>query len=501
MSQKRTVLIIEDSKSFANSLASMIHAESCFEVVIAESYQRAEVLLDERAKDIFVAISDLNLPDAEDGDSVRLVKSFDIPCIAFTGMFSKSLRDDVYALGVCDYVLKQGIHDLTYVVRLVRRIYNNPSTKVLVVDDSRSARSTVKALLRLQRLRVYSAESGDEALEMIQREPDISLVLLDLVMDGIDGLTVLKKIRATHDVTEMAVIGISGASSREQLAKFIKYGANDYILKPIQNEEFFCRVNNALQTLEQFSKLKELNDQKKHMIGMAAHDIRGPLGAVMTGIRMAVKRVDDPQVSRLLDVASKGCDSVLELLNSLLDISVLEQTTLSLTKERFDLVEVFDNVVAEMSLWAGEKNQRVQGCYAQPQCFIYADKIRIREVLSNVLSNAIKYAPSGSLIEYRVDTPFEEVCIQISNEGVTVPEQEQEKLFQPFVKLTPRPTGGESSTGLGLSICKKIIEQHRGRIRYLPREGGSTFEIMLPKPADTETVETPCGNVRGSPDV
>ncbi len=481
MLTKRTVLIIEDSKSFANTLASMIHSESFFEVLIAESYQRAKELLESRGKDIFVAISDLNLPDAKDGDSVRLVKSFDIPCIAFTGMFSKALREDVYSLGVCDYVLKQGVHDLTYVVRLVRRIYHNPATKVLVVDDSRSARSTIKSLLKLQQLKVYTAADGDEALETLKKESDICLILLDLVMEGTDGLAVLKKVRATYDSTELAVIGVSGVSSREQLAKFIKYGGNDFILKPIQEEEFFCRVNNALQTLDQFKKLKELNEQKRNMIGMAAHDIRGPLGAIMTGIKLSTKRVDDPQVTRLLGAASKGCDTVLELLNSLLDISALEQTKLTLNIAQIDLVDLVNEVIEEMSLWAGEKEQTVNGLYEHPTCFIQADKIRVREVIANVISNAIKYAPLGALIDCTVHTQFEEVCISVSNEGVTVPEQERDRLFEPFVKLTPRPTGGESSTGLGLSICKKIVEQHKGRIRYLPRAGGgSTFEIILP---------------------
>lgn len=450
-------------------------------MLIADCYQSAKELLDSRGLDIFVVISDLNLPDANDGDSVRLVKSYDIPCIAFTGMFSKALREDVYSLGVCDYVLKQGIHDLTYVVRLVQRIYHNPITKVLVVDDSRSARQTMKSLLRLQRLKVYTAASGEEALDIIKREPDICLMLLDLVMEGADGLDVLKSVRAIYDVTELAVIGVSGVSSREQFAKFLKYGGNDFIFKPIQSEEFFCRINNALQNLDQFKKLKELNEQKRNMMGMAAHDIRGPLGAAMTGIKLVMKRIDDPQASRLLAAASKACDTSLELLNSLLDIAVLEQSTFTLKIVSINLVELLRDVIAEMNLWASEKDQTINVLFELPGCFISADRVRVREMLSNVLSNAIKYAPLGAVIDCIIRSQFDEVCISIANEGEAVPEHEQGKLFEPFVKLTPRPTAGESSTGLGLSICKKIVEQHKGRIRYLPRVGGgSVFEVILP---------------------
>jgi len=264
------------------------------------------------------------------------------------------------------------------------------------------------------------------------------------------------------------------------VAKFIKYGGNDFIRKPFEPEEFFCRVNTASQTLEHFAKLRQLNDQKRMMLGMAAHDIRNPLGSIMTGISLARKRNKDEAVGRLLELVSTGAHHMLELLNSLLDISAVEQSTISVNKEEMDLREPIKKVIEEMQLWAKDKQQQLDVKCPPTQVLIEGDALRIQEVISNLVSNAIKYSPLGSQIQVELGVDQLHAMLRVIDQGPGVPDNEMHRLFEPFAKLTPRPTAGEASTGLGLAICKKILDLHRASIRY-KRMGssGSCFEVVF----------------------
>ncbi|MCP5163064.1 MAG: hybrid sensor histidine kinase/response regulator [Hahellaceae bacterium] len=447
------VLIVEDSKAFAASLASLIQHE--FDVVLVHDFKSAKLELEQRAKEFFVSITDLNLPDAADGEAVSLVKSYGIPSIVFTGNFSNSLREDIQALGICDYVLKQGVHDLAYVANMVHRIYYNPNVHVLVIDDSKAARNVISEYLTRQRYHVTAVESGAEAIKLLQQYHDYQIVIIDLMLEGIDGFEVLKRLRARHDFSEMAIIGVSGRASQEQVAKFIKYGGNDFIRKPFEPEEFFCRINTASQTLEHFEKLRQLNDQKRMMLGMAAHDIRNPLGNILTGLSMLRKRNKEESTERMLNLVTQSATHMLELLNGLLDISAVEQSTISLNISDIDLREPLLKVKEEMSMWAGDKQQTLVLTVPMEPVIIQGDALRIQEVISNLVSNAIKYSPIGGNIEISLSFNEREALLQVKDQGVGVPVQEQPRLFDPFVKLSPRPTGGEQSTGLGLAICKK----------------------------------------------
>lgn len=472
----------------------MIYSESFFEVIIADSYSAAISILESRSGDIFVATVDLHLPDAEDGAAVELVKRYDIPCIAFTGSFSSALREDVLAMGVCDYVLKTGAHDLAYVARMVSRIYHNPYTKVLVVDDSISAREALGYQLSLQRLKVITASSGEEALQLLKQNPDVRLIMLDLVMDTMDGLAILKHLRLKKDTTEVAVIGVSGLASDDQLAQFLKLGGNDFIRKPYNPEQLYCRVNSQLQMLDDFQRLRELDEQKKRMMGMAAHDLRGPLGAVMTGLSLVRRRTEDPKSLQLIEAAEKGCKQQLELLNSLLDLTVIEQADISFKMRAMDIKEITDEVVEESQLWLQAKLQTISLEMGGGDYRIQGDPIRLREVISNLVSNAAKYSYAGSQIWVKIRAQEEGVFVSVHDEGEGVPEEEQHLLFKAFAKLTPQPTGGEHSCGLGLTICKKIVDHHYGQIRYRKDSTtgigkGSVFEFFIPRNGKSSAVQ------------
>jgi len=478
---RNVVLIIEDSKAFAISVASVIRSQHPFEVVIAYNFQSAIQVLTERSDDIFVSITDINLPDAEDGAAVRLVRSYDIPCVVFTGNFSNALREDVLAMGVCDYVLKQGAHDLAYVSRLAGRLHQNPDIKILVVEDSVSSKTLIIDLLRRQRYSVVAVGSAEAALQLLEEETDFRIAIIDSILEGMEGVELLKRLRVKFDSTQMGVIGISGRASHEEVAKFIKYGANDFLSKPFEHEEFFCRLNNNVDMLLQFDLQKQLLDQKNQLLGMAAHDIRGPLGNIISGVSLASHKVSDPTTVRILGLVQESTQHMKALLDDLLDISAIEQSSLKLNLQTLDLRNPIKQAVAELQALADEKMQDIVLDVSDSPVMVQADELRIREVVSNILSNAIKFSPKGEAIKLYLKTDNRKVSLAIEDKGPSISTEEQKKLFMPFSKLSNKPTGGESSTGLGLAICKKIIELHSAKISYFAKiEGGSIFEVELP---------------------
>jgi two-component system sensor histidine kinase/response regulator len=325
---KNTVLIVEDSRSFALSVEAAINKDSRFEVLIAFNYKQAVALVTAHRHDIFIAVTDLNLPDAEDAAAVRLMSQEHIPCIAFTGNFSSALRGVVLNLGVADYVLKKGHQDIDYVVRTISRLSTNRKLRLLVVDDARSSRSVLKALLEQQCYEVTAVASGRAGLDLLSKGHIFRIILVDLIMDEMDGFQLLSQLRQNYDMTQMSIIGVSGKASSEQIAKFMKYGGNDFLLKPFQQEQVACRVNTNAQLLDQFDHLNELNEQKNELLGMAAHDIRGPLGVVMSANSMLAREVQSEHGKMLVGLASEAANEMESLLNSLLDISSIESANI-----------------------------------------------------------------------------------------------------------------------------------------------------------------------------
>jgi len=246
----RPVLIIEDQRALAQMADAMLREEWGCEVMVAASLREAQQLLEAHGHEFIAAICDLNLPDAPYGEVIDLVNKYNVPAIALTGAFGEELRSMVTKKGVVDYVLKEGVNSYEYVVHLVGRLHKNSSIKVLVADDSLSARAVLKHMLSVQGLNVLTAKDGYEAIEMIEQHPDIKLVLVDYNMPKMNGFTFVLEARKRVGKDQLAIIGISGEKGGNISAQFLKNGANDFIAKPYSYEEVICRVTQNLEMLE-----------------------------------------------------------------------------------------------------------------------------------------------------------------------------------------------------------------------------------------------------------
>lgn len=255
---RKRILLVEDSTSFGAMLQQKIEKQLGIKATWVSSYAACQDVLAQEADVFFVALLDLCLPDAPRGEVIDLVLARKIPVIVFTGVLDDALRDSFWARHIVDYVLKQSTASIDYAIQAIRRIIDNKELHCLVVDDSKLYRRTMANLLRTQGYAVLEAESGQEALELLEQHPDIKLVLADYNMPDMDGVALTRTIRKTSSPQTRAIIGISNTDNKATSVLFLKNGANDYIKKPFQVEEFHCRVSLNMDTIRQFDTITRM---------------------------------------------------------------------------------------------------------------------------------------------------------------------------------------------------------------------------------------------------
>lgn len=253
------VLVVEDSRAYQNFLKQQLTSIGCH-VYSAESFAQAEDLL-KRHKHFRFAVLDYCLPDAQDGEVIDLVLSYQQKVIVLTATFNDEARERFIAKGVLDYILKDSMASISYLLPLAKRLIKNAEHHALVVDDSPTVRRHVTQLLEHQYIRTTQAENGQEALDKLHRYPDITFVITDHDMPIKDGISMTREIRQLFDKNQLAIIGLSGSESKTLTAQFLKAGANDFLTKPFNQEEFYCRIHQLLDMKEATDELHKLANQ------------------------------------------------------------------------------------------------------------------------------------------------------------------------------------------------------------------------------------------------
>lgn len=254
------MLVVEDNVVFSKIIGNKIQSKLGFKYDIAPTFIEVENLINKRKDDYFAAILDLTLPDAKDEKIVDYVLSHKIPSIVFTGEFDDEMRERMLSKNIVDYVIKENIQDINYVIRTIHRIYKNQFIKVMVVDDSDILRKLIKRLLKIHRYNVLEASNGKDALDVLNNNPEIKLIITDYQMPKMNGFELVSHIRKKYSIDQLAIIGISAHGSGLLSAKFLKKGANDFVNKPFVNEEFFCRISQNIEILEHIEAVREASN-------------------------------------------------------------------------------------------------------------------------------------------------------------------------------------------------------------------------------------------------
>ncbi|MCX4025341.1 diguanylate cyclase [Endozoicomonas sp. SM1973] len=251
------VLIVEDSPMVLKVLKHLFETKQELSPVFAATLSEAELYLSKPDTPYLVAVVDLNLPDAPNGEVVNKVLAVNVPCIVLSGSYNDKKREALLDKGVVDYVLKESRYSYEYVVKLISRLQKNQFIKVLVVDDSKSTRAFIRKTLKQHLYQVLEAEDGIEALAMLQQQPDIRLMVVDYNMPNMNGYELVKNIRHKQNNKNLIIIGLSAEGSGALSAKFIKNGANDFLRKPFYHEELHCRLMHNLEEMELFEAVKD----------------------------------------------------------------------------------------------------------------------------------------------------------------------------------------------------------------------------------------------------
>ncbi len=257
MPSSKKVLVVEDSPTVLRIIHHVLSVSDQIEPVYSERLKDVQQLLEQPDQDFFMAVVDLNLPDAPNGEVVDLMLSYGIPTIVLTGSFDSGDRARLLAKGVLDYLIKEGRHSYEYARALIHRLIRNQGRKVLVVDDSVLARQYIVRLLRQYQFDVLEAADGVEAVRTLICVPEVRLLITDQNMPNMDGVDLVRNLRARLDKSELLIIGLSSVQDECLSAKFIKAGANDFLRTPFSQEEFYCRITHNMEMIELIDQLQE----------------------------------------------------------------------------------------------------------------------------------------------------------------------------------------------------------------------------------------------------
>jgi len=343
---------------------------------------------------------------------------------------------------------------------------------------------------------VYSVTSGESALEEYSvRQPD--LVLLDVDLPGIDGIETCRRLRTRHGEACAPIIFMkNGWELADDDASF-PAGPVDFLAEPFVSRQALLHIRTHLETRrlaihqqKLVAELRQASAGKDRLLSMCAHDLRNPLSAV-SGLADFLTDPSigslNPEQTELVDSIREACQSMLKLVNQLLDFSSVETGELRLELAPASLRDFAERAVFLAAVIAARKGTRIVLQQASPDPVLMMDVMRIREVVDNLISNAVKYSPPGSCIHVMIESlpaspeSVPQVRFSVRDQGPGVPAAERHRLFREFSRLSTCPTGGEKSTGLGLAICRKIIDLHGGHISSENQpEGGCVFSFTLP---------------------
>ncbi len=240
------------------------------------------------------------------------------------------------------------------------------------------------------------------------------------------------------------------------------------------------------------AELERLNALKNHFLGMAAHDLRNPLNVVYNYTEFLAETAEErltEEEKTFLEIILESSQFMVELVNDLLDVSKIESGKLELAWQPVDLARLTERNVRLNRLLATKKDiDLVLEEVPEDVPAIVADPGKLEQVLNNLISNAVKYSPSGSRVAVRLQQQEEGVLIAVEDEGIGIAAEDMDQLFRPFMTPAAKGTAGEKSTGLGLVIVRRIVEGHGGEIWVESEKGvGTTFTVWLPR--DPELVE------------
>jgi two-component system sensor histidine kinase/response regulator len=370
-------------------------------------------------------------------------------------------------------------------VEIMESIDNQPNmVKILVIDDEEIVRESCVRILQGQDFIVKTADNGELGIATLKEFlPD--LVLVDLKMPGMSGFEVLEEIFAI-DATIVTIV-ITGFATVDSAVEAMKKGTFDFIPKPFQPDELRLVVHRGLErrnlVLETIRLRNEKEMLREHFAAIVSHELKSPLGAVQQNLFALADDLEDKLSKEQMDKLKrlqKRIKGLVKLVNTWLRVISVDINKIKEQFETIALEPVIEGALDTVENQAVRKDITISADIAGGLGFVSGEAGTLTEALVNLLTNSIKYSQIGADIRISAAQKNKQIIIEVEDHGVGIAEDDINSLFTDFYRGNNLPKG-ERSSGVGLSITKRIVEAHDGTIEVKSELGkGSTFIIRLP---------------------
>ncbi len=386
--------------------------------------------------------------------------------------------------------------------------------KILIIDDKPANLGVVADYLADDGFDILVSQDGESGLAMAEEEQP-GIILLDIMMPGIDGFETCRRLKANPTTQQIPIIFMTALTEIHHKVEGFAAGGVDYVTKPLQQEEVLARVKTHLQIRAQAEKLSEqakrlqeqatelqqknellleLNASKDKFFSIVAHDLKGPFQPLLgsTELLAEIAETLTPQeIKELGQSLHRSAKNVYNLLESLLTWSRLQQGRMEYQPIKLDLKQIADQTCQLLTESATAKGIALQS-KVKAGIFVYVDENMLNTVIRNLTSNALKFTPLGGQVTIRANLELATKVIEIAviDTGVGISQADIAKLFKIAVHHSTLGTAKEKGTGLGLIICKEMVEYNGGCI-WVESELGKGTAVKFTVPLDkTTSIET-----------
>jgi signal transduction histidine kinase len=373
------------------------------------------------------------------------------------------------------------------------------AARILVADDNADLREYLRRLLE-PHYAVETVTHGEEALRSaLQHPPD--LVLSDVMMPRLDGFGLLKALRQDERTAMVPVILLSARAGEESRIEGMQAGADDYLTKPFSARELLARVGARLEIARlrretdaehrvahealaaSEDALRRADRKKDEFLATLAHELRNPLAPIRNASAY-LKRIEsgDTKLAWARDMIDRHVEHMARLLDDLMDVTRVTQGRMQLHKERVIVADVIEQALESCRALIEEAGHHLTVSDPSSDLWVEADPIRLSQVLSNLLHNAVKYTPRGGRIAVSARAEGGEIVLSVKDNGIGIEPGHLPRVFEIFAQAAPALERSEGGLGIGLSLVRGIVDAHGGRVEA-KSDGinlGSEFVVRLP---------------------
>lgn len=451
----------------------------------------SEEEIEEKISSASLVILDLEFSNGSDVDFIKTIrdntlekKSIPIICAAKTDELK--VRMEAFNNGADEFV---EIFDKKSLLMKVNSFLKPDllwkGLKTLLVEDDKISAKFISHVLKSKGAQVKHFLDAVEAYEYIKENPGLDLILTDHIMPNLTGIDFVKKIRREIGLKSVPIVFISSIQNKVEVLEFYKAGGNDYLSKPLIKEELYVKVNQLLENRikseilhKQVEELEKLSRVKDQFLAVCSHDLRTPLNTIMGLSNLIIEDEEvDEDVGEYVKQIDSSAKDLLEMVNELLDFSEIQIRTKEITLTKLDLSELLRTCVRKMNV-INTKQLAINHLSLGESFYINGNRNMLTRAINNVLNNAYKFTPDNGMINIQLWAEEENVYISIKDSGIGIPKESQDKLFDEMSGIGRVGLHGEKSIGLGMSIVKKIIDQHSGTIEVNSEENKGT-EIIF----------------------